>query len=219
MDHHAPSRPSRLQHGGLRVLDERVLVVPVLRIDGDADVHLEAHLDALHRARLARQFRDPPGRGGGLLGVGEPGHQKAEFGVGQSGKRIRSAQAFLNPADHRADQLIREGSTEGVRNQPEELKVHHEHRRRLLRAIRGQDGLIDAVVKQHLVAQPCGVIGQRQQLLIGADFRHVVQDGDAEPVAMPVQGAERGVHMETPAVAAAPISARTSPSLRRNRRG
>jgi hypothetical protein len=43
---------------------------------------------------------------------------------------------------------------------------------------------------------------QRQQLLIGPDLGDVVEDGHPEPFAAPLQGAQRGVQSDAPAIAA-----------------
>ena len=76
----------------------------------------------------------------------------------------------LDALDHSADQLIGERCTERLGDQLEQLEVDDEHGRGLLATVRGQDGLIDAIIEQHVVAKSGGVIDQRQELLIGPDL-------------------------------------------------
>ena len=97
--------------------------------------------------------------------------------------------------------------------------MNDEDRGGLLPTVRGQDGLIDAVVEQHVVAQSGGVIGQRQEPLVGAHLGDVVENGDLEPIATPLKRAERGVQMEARPLRQRATKARTNPSLRRNSRG
>jgi hypothetical protein len=94
-------------------------------------------------------------------------------------------------------------SAEGIGDQLEQVEVNDEHGGRLLRAVRRQNGLFDSIVEQHVIAQSRGVIGQRQQLLIGADLRHVVENGNPEPVAMPLERAQRGLEMDALAIVTA----------------
>jgi len=77
MDRDGHLSPARLQHGRFRLLNQRVLVVTMLRVHGDADVHFEIHLETLHRERLPCEVGDAPGRAGGLLRLREPRHQQA----------------------------------------------------------------------------------------------------------------------------------------------
>ena len=73
----------------------------------------------------------------------------------------------------------------------------------LLRVVRSQDRLVDAVVEQHVVAQSRRLIAERQQLLIHQDLGQVVQDRDPQPLAAPFETAERGMDRHALAAAAA----------------
>jgi hypothetical protein len=77
---------SRLQHRRFGPLNERVLVVTMLRIHGDANVHLEIHLQTLHHERLPRELGDSPRRADGLLWLRKSGHQQTKLG-GRRGAR------------------------------------------------------------------------------------------------------------------------------------
>ena len=181
-----------------------MLVVPMLGIDGDADVHREIHLEALHRERLPRQFGDAPRRPGGLLRTGKAGHQQAKLGVAEPGKRVRSAQTLLDPPDQEADQLVGERLTQRIGDQLEQSEVDDEHGDRLLRAVRGQDRLVDAIVEQDAVAQSGGIVAQRRQLVVGQQLRDIVENGGAHPLAAPLEAAQRCVQLDALAIAAPP---------------
>ena len=79
-----------------------------------------------------------------------------------------------------------------------------EHGDRLLRAVGGQDRLVDAIVEQDTVAQSRGVVAQRRQFVIGKELRDIVQNRGAHPLATPLQAAERCVQLDALAIAAAP---------------
>jgi hypothetical protein len=74
----------------------------------------------------------------------------------------------------------------------------------LLRAVRRQDRLVDAIVEEDAVAQSGGVVAQRRQLVIGEELGDIVENRGADPVAPPIQAAERGVQLDALAIAAAP---------------
>ena len=73
-----------------------------------------------------------------------------------------------------------------------------------VRAVSGQDCLIDAIVEQDAVAQSGGIVAQRRQLVVGQELRDIVENGGPHPITMPLQAAERCVQLDALAIAAAP---------------
>ena len=169
--------------------------------------------------RLPRQFDDAPRRPGGLLRTGEAGHQQAKLGVAEPGKRIRSAQTLLDAPDQETDQLVGERLAQRIGDQLEQSEVDDEHGDRLLRAVRGQERLVDAIVEQDAVAQSGGIVAQRQTARGRPAAPDIVRT--AARTRSPRHSrllSDACSWMRWP-LRRRPISARNGPSLRRNRRG
>ena len=142
---------ARVQHRVLGRLHEPMPVAAMLRIDGDADAHVDAGAEALDRERRRHRLRDPLRLGDRMVGRIELGQQGREVAAAHARERVGAAQQPLQAGAGLLDQLVAEGFAHRLPDGLEHVEVDDEHRKRPLAALGGQDRLVDPVIEHRPV--------------------------------------------------------------------
>jgi hypothetical protein len=193
------------------VLDQRIDVVGVVRIESDADRRLDTQREAVYDHRAFDRLAKPLDHLDDCGPLGFRRKQDAELVSPEAGDRVVRAQGVVETGRELFQQRIAGVVAERVVDLLEAVEVHHQHGDAAALALRRQDRLLDAVAEERAVREPGQRVVQRlvlverrltPQLLFGHfplgdvfDHRDRVRrlpvdaafedDGEAEPDQLP----------------------------------
>lgn len=159
-------------HRGVRVGQQRMGVLAVIRVDGDADAGGHQHLVAVHHHRPRDGFDQAVGHIGG---VGWFHHfaEHDEFVAAQARHRVLGAQGLADALGQVDQQGVAGMVAVGVVDRLESVQVEEQHGEIALAAAGAFDGLFQPVFQQDAVGQLGQRVVQRQlhQFLVGLGQR------------------------------------------------
>ena len=166
-----PARLRRLVHGGLeemdagaavglgpvecqvRVPEQDVGLVPVLREQGDAQAGRGLHLVAVEREGCCEGGQDLVGQGGDIVGLADRGVDDGELVPAQPGQGVGGAHGSGDPLRHGPQEEVARGVAQRVVHLLEAVEIEKGHRHHLALALRGDDRPLEPVEEQ----QPVGI--------------------------------------------------------------
>ena len=152
-------------HRDVGALLERLVVLAVQRVHGDADARVDLEPHALEHERLAQVHEQVLGDRGAVAGGLHAREQDAELVAAEAGDGVGLAQREPQPARDLLEQQVAHVMAERVVDLLEVIEVHDHHHGRLAAAARRVDGLVDAVAEEFAVRQAREGVMERLVLL------------------------------------------------------
>lgn len=165
---------------GVGIGDQSRRVGAVLRIDGDADRHTDAHLMALDGDIGFKRRGQPLGERFRRLRLLRRRRDDGEF-VAAEARDERTLTDLLKPARHFTQQGVTDRMTEHVIDGLESVEIEAEHAEAFVRRGGKTDGGLDAFIERRAIRQIGHRIVMRQMrdaLLAALALGDVVNDGD-----------------------------------------
>jgi len=132
----------------------------MIRIDGDADAHLDAHVMPIERHRLVEAGKE---RARGTPCAGQAGHgqERGEFIAAQAGHRIRLSHRAVEARPHFFQEEIARVMAPRIVDVLEAIQIYQEQSDAAMVTLREAEGLVQTVEEQAAVGQPGEGVGHR----------------------------------------------------------
>ena len=172
-------------HGDVRVAQQVVNQLAVIRVNGNANAGRDVHGLARQQKRWFQAFQKLLGNQRGILPVGQFGQHGGEFIAAQARQRVAAAQAGFQPGGRLLQQLVAHHVPQRVIDQLEAVQVNEHHRQPGVIALGLQHRQAQPVFEQHAVGQ----VGQDVVVsLVGNQFVSPLAVGDVPRHAINAKG-------------------------------
>ncbi|MNN11455.1 hypothetical protein D3C81_1244130 [compost metagenome] len=149
-------------HRRIRVGHQRVLVLPIRRMQGNADAARDVERVAAHLHGLAQRLQQPFGDHAGILGFVDA-HQQHEFVAAHAGDGVIGPHHRAQPPGDFHQQAVAHVMAVGIVHALEAVEIDKQHGKARMLAGAGLDGLREAVVQQRAVRQMGELVVQGQE--------------------------------------------------------